>query len=409
MLSTILFARLLGAKGMGQYTVAFSVFALLVIPVQFGLPQLVVRETAKAIVKKNWALVRGVWRWSQLTTFAGGTLIALLIGIWMAVTGVDTETRNIYVFGLIYVPLFALLTTSGGALLGLGHVILGQLPEHILKPVLLLVSIATVVAVHPVNGFTPMVAMGCQAVGVGIALLASVFMLVRMVPEPVKLETRLECHTSVWLAAAGSLGLLSGLNLLMGNLDIVMLGWLRPIDEAGIYRVAVATSAVVSFGLQATNLVVMPAIARLYDSGDTMALQKLLYSNIRFVIVVGLAAFGIVVVLGQWLLGALFGPAFEAAYWPLIILAMGQLLNAAFGPVGILLNMSGHEKETLLGLTFAAVLNGILNIVLIPGAGMIGAAVASSVALTFWNVFLYRRARARTGMDCSAYAALLGR
>ncbi len=65
----ILLARSLGPEGYGVYAFVFAIVSLLAIPTQLGLPQLVVRETAKAQAAERWGLMRGLWRWSTLVVW----------------------------------------------------------------------------------------------------------------------------------------------------------------------------------------------------------------------------------------------------------------------------------------------------------------------------------------------------
>src|SRR5690606_19523202 len=87
---------------------------------------------------------------------------------------------------------------------------------------------------------------------------------------------------------------------------------------------------------------------------------------------------GLFCVFGEWILGFLFGNQYEAAYLPLVILTVGQLGNALFGSVGALLNMTGHERDTLSGMFVALLANLLIGVLLIPDLGMVGAAIASA-------------------------------
>ena len=68
-LVAVFLARLLGPAGYGVYAFAFSLITVLAIPSQLGLPQLVVRETARSQVNGDWGLMRGLWRWSSLSVW----------------------------------------------------------------------------------------------------------------------------------------------------------------------------------------------------------------------------------------------------------------------------------------------------------------------------------------------------
>ncbi|WP_018995113.1 polysaccharide biosynthesis C-terminal domain-containing protein [Thioalkalivibrio sp. ALJ2] len=76
------------------------------------------------------------------------------------------------------------------------------------------------------------------------------------------------------------------------------------------------------------------------------------------------------------------------ATWPLAILAFGQLVNVAFGSVGMFLTMSGYERETLMGHLVALAVNAATAVALIPLLGVIGAAIAVTIGLLTWNVVL---------------------
>jgi O-antigen/teichoic acid export membrane protein len=64
------------------------------------------------------------------------------------------------------------------------------------------------------------------------------------------------------------------------------------------------------------------------------------------------------------------------------------MINAGMGSVGLILNMTGNEKDTLKGHIIAALVNIILNLVLIPYFGINGAAWATAVSMICWNLIL---------------------
>ena len=88
-----------------------------------------------------------------------------------------------------------------------------------------------------------------------------------------------------------------------------------------------------------------------------------------------------------------FGEEFSRSHTPLAILSLAQLANATFGSVGILLNMTGHERDTARALWQTTAANVILNLLLVPSYGMEGAAIATALSLIMWNVLLLRLAR----------------
>jgi len=78
-------------------------------------------------------------------------------------------------------------------------------------------------------------------------------------------------------------------------------------------------------------------------------------------------------------------------------------VNSAAGSVGMLLNMTRYERDTAKGLAVSAILNVVLNLLLIPLLGIIGAAIATAVSLITWKVLLWWVVRWRLGINSLAF------
>ncbi|MDN5881412.1 MAG: polysaccharide biosynthesis C-terminal domain-containing protein, partial [Nitrosospira sp.] len=99
----------------------------------------------------------------------------------------------------------------------------------------------------------------------------------------------------------------------------------------------------------------------------------------------------------------LFGADFAPAARPMQILAASQLAVVAFGSVGLILNMAGQERRSLVGLAIAVVLNIALNAILIPLYGPEGAAIATGASLVFAQALLWYWLRRRLHIRSSAF------
>jgi O-antigen/teichoic acid export membrane protein len=106
---------------------------------------------------------------------------------------------------------------------------------------------------------------------------------------------------------------------------------------------------------------------------------------------------------GRTFFNLIFGHEYAAAYVPLLILLVGQMVNSAAGLVGLLLNMTGHENETAIRMAVAAVISITLNLLLIPIWGIQGAATAEALSMIIWNILLWRVVRRRLGINSFAF------
>ena len=66
------------------------------------------------------------------------------------------------------------------------------------------------------------------------------------------------------------------------------------------------------------------------------------------------------------------------------------------------LTMTGHQRDAAASIGAGAVLNVVLNVALIPGWGLEGAAAATATSMIVWNLLLAVAVRRRLGINASA-------
>jgi len=152
------------------------------------------------------------------------------------------------------------------------------------------------------------------------------------------------------------------------------------------------------------NMAIAPTISQMYTKGEKERLQRMISKSILAVMVFALPVALVLILGGKWILPFVFGQEYVPAYLPLVILCMGQLLNACMGSVGLILNMAGLERITAKGVAIAAIINIVLNAVLIPFLGTIGAAIATSITLMIWNFLLFIWLYRETGIVSVAHS-----
>jgi O-antigen/teichoic acid export membrane protein len=202
--------------------------------------------------------------------------------------------------------------------------------------------------------------------------------------------------------------LVGSMYLVHNQTDTLMLGWLRDVDEVGLYAAANRGAGVLGFIMMAAAATFAPLFAAQRVTHDREALQRMVTQACRWTVGLTLPA-GIVLVLASQPFLALFGAGFTTAEAALQILAAGHMLAAFFGPVAMLLIMTGHERATGVTIAATAALNIVLNMLLIPAHGIAGAALATSLSALAWNVALYGIAETRLEVRALPWTPLLRR
>jgi len=377
-------ARLLGPEGYGVYAFALAVLMIIALPAQVGLPHLVVRETAKAQADGDWGLMRGLWRWSnRAVVLASGLALAVVVAVlWLTD---HSPRRETLIIGAALIPLVALASLRAASLRGLRRVVLGQLPESVIRPfAMLAIVLGATMSGLGARLSEPQAAMAAYVAAAVTAFVVGSAMLHRFRPaEMAGAAPRTE--PAEWRRAVLPLAMIAGLQLVNNQADIIVLGIFRSDEEVGIYRAVFQMALLVVFGLQAMNQMLQPHFARLYRQGDMARLQRLVTISARAILALALPPVLAFVVFGGELLAWIFGDAYRAGETALAILAVGQLGKAAMGASLSLLNMTGNERVTARLGVVAVLVNIVLNFILVPLYGGAGAAVATSFSFLIWN------------------------
>lgn len=400
----IVLARTLGAEGFGVYSFVFALVTILAIPAQMGLPNLVVRETAKAQANGDWALMKGLWRWSSLMALAmSAALIALgALAAWIFADRLPEGGLAVFYWGLVLVPLVALGNIRGAALRGLRHVVQGQLPEFILRPAFLIVLVLAMHLAFSARALTASDAMMLHAIASLVAFGIGVWLLLSARPTELVSSAVGSGELSGWFRAALPLGMIEASHLLNGNLGLVFLGLLQSPEIVADYRIATQLALFVTFVMLAVEVAIAPHIARLHTSRKFGELQKITTRAAHVSVVSALVIAVTIIFFGRQFIGLAFGPEFIGAYFPAVLLSISYFLNSLTGPSGIVLQMMGDEKYILKVMTFVTILNAVMLPLFVLSMGGEGVALLSGITMISWKTLLYRRARSKFGINCIA-------
>jgi O-antigen/teichoic acid export membrane protein len=201
-----------------------------------------------------------------------------------------------------------------------------------------------------------------------------------------------------WLPGAVKLVLVNSMYLLNVNADILLLGAIVGSEAAGIYKVATRGADLVMYSAFVINVPLAPIIAKLHAAGDRERLRRAIRLSTRVAALIALPVATGLVFFGDRFL-ALFGEGFQRGRSALAILSISQLVNAATGPVGSIMVMTGHETRTAIAVTIGAFTNIALNLILIPRYGILGAAVATTTSMMLWNGMLVLQVWSKLRID----------
>jgi len=195
----------------------------------------------------------------------------------------------------------------------------------------------------------------------------------------------LECGYLDVIKTSWPMFLTSAMYLVVSQTDIVMLGAMTKPENVGVYAIVMKLGLAVNFILTSVNMVLGPKFAELYYRDDMQGLVSVAKKSSKLIFYCTAPFLLVLIVLGKPILG-FFGEEFIGGYMALIFIALGQFVNSICGSVGYFMNMTGNQKAFNKIVFFGALLNIILNLLLIPIYGITGAAIASFLSVCMWNI-----------------------
>ena len=371
----VLLARILKADEYGLYNLALTVATVAASFPTLGLDAAIVRYTAVFASRKDHGSVLGTL---QLGIGVPAVLsVIAAIGVMLASGPIATDLMHepglapLLVIVSLMIPATVLNRQLAATLQGFKRIEYSVLAEQFSQPMVRLV----ILLVFALLGLTAAHAIVASTVA---ALVVTVMLLVlvhRVFPlRGVVRETKR--HPGELLRFSLPVFFSNVVTTLGHNMQTIFLGVLGTASQVGIFSVATHLNLIGSVFQSSVVSASMPLFAESQDRGDRRTLEHLYQVTSKWSLALNLPFFLMVLAFPQALL-AIFGSEFNEGAAALVVLAWANLINAATGTSGAVLDMTGHTRVKLLNSTVAIGLAIGLNFLLIPVFGLVGAAFAA--------------------------------
>jgi O-antigen/teichoic acid export membrane protein len=389
-------ARVLGADGLGVYHLSLT-FALIASTVgRMGMDAAMLKFAAPSYAAHDGRRLAAVHRMGVGTAVLGCSLVAVstFVGAdWLAITVYSDPAiaQPLRLMSLALVP-FALLSLYGELLKAGQYQALSSLVQGAALPGVSLLLLL-VFASHLRDAGN---AAAIYLTATVLVCAASLVLWRRTVPPVNPLTAGSIRYRELFGTAMPMYGSAMA-DVVMTFSDVLILGMFATASDVGIYTAASRTALLTRFLLLANSAVAAPRFAALHAARDREGVARLAVRSTLLTTFSSVPLLLMFIVFPEQIL-SLFGPQFEAGAQVLIVLTIGQFVNAATGPVGYLLNMSGyHRIEGRIAVAGALITVG-LCFALIPLWGILGAAAANAIATAACNLLRVYFAKARLGI-----------
>lgn len=388
MLVSILLARFMVPEDYGNYLFVISISTLLSLPFGVGLGQFITREIAAFHKSQDWEGFKGFIHTLKKWCYGGGGAIAMAaisLSFYMASWEVGDRWTLMSVAALL-VPISVFNALRASILRGLKFVFYSQLCDLFVRPVF---QIATVLLLWFFFKIDPLVAIIAYIFSMAVASLLGWFFLLKKMPAEVG-EASPVYSSEGWLLRLLPFYLLVTIEHVNSQLGSLVLGWLGEPEDIAMLQVAASWAMIVILPRTIFSVVLAPYITE--AKGNKERTRYLAKKSSRAIFLLSAPVVLMLIAFPGQIVGYTHGEQYVlGSTLPLLILVVGQLINLAFGSVGLFLVMSGNERDALVSQTLGLLMSLLLSIMLAESYGPSGVAFGIAVGRTVWTVMMSYR------------------
>ena len=386
LLTSVVVTRLLGPEGRGLFAVATTISA---IGVQFG--NLGLHASNTYYVARDRSALPALTGNTLFTSFLmGGMGAAIAYAIFSAWPNISPIKGLLLVISLIWIPFGLAYALLQNLLLGINKVRAYNKIDLVSKTL----TLAAIIALAIQGTVSPE-----SVLSVSLILLVATFAWClwhlwtefREFPTPSLplFLTSFQYGFKAYLAAF--------LSAMIFRIDVLMINHMIGEEQTGYYSVATGLCNLLYILPVVVGTILFP---KLSSSDDQASRWSLTFKTACVVGAVMLFASVMLVLLGKYVIIFLYGNKFRASYLPFVIMLPGVLVWSVESIFRKFLNTDpekGFRIEIVYIWSIVIPMNIVLNFILIPRIGTVGAAIASTASFltvaALVLIFSFREAR----------------
>jgi O-antigen/teichoic acid export membrane protein len=395
-LTQVAIARLFGPAAFGFYSLGVAAVNGAQILSRFGMENGVVRYVAHHQAREDTPRVRGTIIQAIGVAFA---LSLVLSAVMFFGAGFAAEwyynkpfMETVLRAFALALPFFTFMMMVLWATQGFQTVTYASYVQQMMRPAFFLVLV-------PVFYFLGAGIIGTiAAYGVSMILgsVVAVYYLRKLFPPLFDSKVPARFETKELFAVSVPMSITTGAQYLNTWSAVWVMGAFAAAGPVGIFTAAARTATLSTIVRFAFSGIFSPIISSFYARGELEDLGRLYKDVSRWIFTGAFAIFLPIMLLSQEIL-AIFGAAFTAGWTALIIVAAAQLYSSSVGPTPRMLAMTGNQNIAMVATATAALVGVAVSFALVPGLGILGAALGMSAAIIAENTGTMLAVKRRLG------------
>ena len=388
-ISQVSLAWFLGSANFGIYTIGLAIYQISELFARLGLELGVIRYASIYLEKNEKSLLKGVFIKGIILPLINGLIIGIvlfLLAPFLAnyIFNEPALIPVIQIFALT-IPFGASTTVTAFATTSFQSTTYRTIAWDLMIPLL---NFLLIFIFWGSLGLDIQTAVTAWLLANLSSFVTSIYFLSKLFPELYsrRIKPIFQPKKLLTFSLPLSFGSFSWLILIWS--DILILSLFRSTSEVGIYRAASQTAFLMILFTRSIVTIFSPMVAKLNTQGEHKQLEQLFNTASRWNFSLTLPIFLTTAILSPEIL-MLFGSDFKSGWFVLIVLSIGQLTRAGPGSLAVhVLTMTGYQHLKFYADVALATMNLLLNLILIPRFGPLGAAIATCVSMAGFNLLL---------------------
>ncbi len=381
---TVLMTNLFAPAVYGTFVEANTVVTVLGYAAKLGLDSVLLRFLANYRSTKQRSLAAGLLRFSVAVALVSG-LIWGAVFFFTAPTLADVvfkEAEYVLPFreAALLVPLIGLQLVIAAGLQAAKAIKWKVYVDRLIQPGLTLLLLVVFYKL----GLKLEALIFATVIGYLASTMAG-YIFLRKANRKIVQEVKPQYDLKTWGRFALPMFFNSMIRNILNSTDVLFLGALAAQSQLAFYGAADRVSYFVVAPLIALNAIFSPVIAEYHARGEHKQLENMFKIVTKWSFSLSWPVFLCFLVYHEAILGV-FGKAYTEAGLVLILLSLGNLVDAGVGSVNYLLVMTGRPRIILINTVTTVVVNVSLALLFIPHLGIIGAALAAALTVIILNI-----------------------
>ncbi len=395
-LTQVMVARLFGPAAFGFYSLGVAAVNGAQILSRFGMENGVVRYVAHHRAREDTSRVRGTIIQAIGVTFA---LSFVLSAVMYFGAGFAAEwyyhkpfMETVLRAFAVTLPFFTFMMMVLWATQGFQTVTYASYVQQMIRPALFLV----LVPVFYLLGAGIIGTVAAYGVSMFLGSFVAVYYLRKLFPPLFDNKVPARFETRELFAVSVPMSITTGAQYLNTWSAVWVMGAFAAAGPVGIFTAAARTATLSTIVRFAFSGIFSPIISSFYARGELEDLGRLYKDVSRWIFTGAFAIFLPILLLSEEIL-AIFGADFTAGWTALIIVAAAQLYSSSVGPTPRMLAMTDNQNVAMVATAAAAITGVVVSLALVPGLGILGAALGMSAAIITENTATLVAVRRRLG------------